>query len=188
MNLIKFATVDNLLKNESEFHYDKIYEEEKTINGGRLKIGTSLDQTILLGDLLTCLDPPFFILYVLIIDSDGYKSGRYESPVLETLDDVLSFLNNFKDYLESDGRHHLWVGTIDGSGQLIYDQHDVIFAYGPIEQFKEKLSQEAFKEIEFDFPYPHVHNFHSENNNELKRLLNFWDWDRYDLEESDEYD
>lgn len=188
MNLIKFATVDNQLNNESEYHYDKIYEEEKTTSGIRLKIGAGLDQTRLLGDLLTCLNPPFFILYVLIIESDGYESGRYESPVLETLTDVASFLNNFKGYLESDGRHHLWVGTIDGTGQLIYDQHDVIFAYGPIDRFKEHLNKEAFKETEFDFPFPHVHNFHSENNTELKRLMNFWNWERYDLVEGDEYD
>ncbi|MGR3811012.1 hypothetical protein [Jiulongibacter sp. NS-SX5] len=188
MSLIKFAKVDNHLNNETEYHYDKIYEEEKTTVGGRLKIGAGQDQTMLLGDLLTCLEPPLFVLYVLIIDCDGFKSGRYESPVLQTRNDALSFLNNFKDYLESDGRHHLWVGTSDGTGQLIYDQHDVIFAYGPIDRFKEHLNKECFKETEFDFPFPHVHNFHSENNKELKRLMNFWDWERYDLEEGDEYD
>lgn len=51
------------------------------------------------------------------------------------------FLREFRAYFESDGRHHIWVSSLQASAlqasaTLVYDQHDVIYAYGPLESLQ----------------------------------------------------
>ena len=94
----------------------------------------------------------------------------------------------YKEYFETDGRHHLWICTLDNSGRLIYDQHNVIFAYGQIEKYLTILDKEGFKEKRFSFPDPHAHAFNQINDKFEESILEYWGWSIYPLEDSDEYD
>lgn len=174
-------------ENEIIHDYGKIYEIEETRNSERLKIGASKNQIGLLINLLDSLKPPYFILYVLVISRKGNDLGRYQSPLLETKQEVVDFLLDFKEYLETDARHHVWIGTMNNNGSLIFDQHNVIYGYGPLKAFKHTLEKLDFKEEEFLFPAPHCHHYHDTNDGFESEILKYWDWDLFTLEDNDEY-
>lgn len=121
--LVKFMAGD-LNSTEVEFDYGKIYEQSDS----SIKIAASKNQFQLLFELLNDLEPPFYILYVLVVSKIGQEIGRYQSPIFETKSELTQFLNKYRDYLETDGRHHIWIGTIENNGLFVYYQHNVIFA------------------------------------------------------------
>jgi hypothetical protein len=70
---------------------------------------------------------------------------------------------------------------------LIYDRHNVIYAYGPLDAFREVLAAEGLKEVpSVCFPSPHSHHYHQSLDSEEERLLQYWDWQRSPLKESDD--
>jgi len=183
----KLTSFDNQ-ENEILHDYGNIYEVERTNNAKRLKIGVSKNQISLLLKLIDGLTPPYFILYVLVVSRLKNEYGRYQSPLLESKLEVVNFLLDFKEYLETDARHHIWIGTVNKNGSLIFDQHNVIYAYGPIKAFKQTLKKLKFKEEEFSFPAPHCHHFHDSNDVFEEDILNYWEWSLFPLENNDEYD
>lgn len=183
----KFTVLDEHF-NERHYDYGNIYQIEETSTGNRLKIGPSNNQIALLLKLADCLDPPYYILYVLIVTRTGQEYGRYESPEIDTPKELSAFFDEYKDFLETDGRHHIWIGTIDHSGLLVYDQHNVIFAYGDLDKYIRILKDAHFTENDFDFPDNHCHHFHAENDISGEQILKHWHWEIYPLAENDEYD
>ena len=165
--------------------YGKIYEVIKDI--GQIKIAASQNQIDLLLELAGPLTPPFYILYVLIVTRLDNKHGRYQSPLLETKDELTSFLREYQEYFETDGRHHIWICTLDNSGRFIYDQHNVIFAYGQLENYISILKKIGYKEREFSFPAPHAHVYNASNDKFEEKILHHWDWDYFPLTDDDEY-
>ena len=125
---------------------------------------------------------------MLVVSRLNNEYARYESPQIETKQELAKFLNEYREYFETDGRHHVWVGTFDNSGLLIYDQHNVIFAYGQFDKYIEILEREGFIEQKFSFPYPHCHNFYDDNDKFEKSILNHWEWELSPLGDNDEYD
>ena len=87
-----------------------------------------------------------------------------------------SFLLEFKEYFESDGRHHLWVKSLPEWSTLVYDQHNVIYAYGRLQEFTEILKDNGFQKGSVSFPVPHSHNYNPENDDAEERLLQHWAW------------
>ncbi|RSK32549.1 hypothetical protein [Hymenobacter metallilatus] len=133
--LPKFTAFDSL-NNESVYDYGKIYQLEETENYTRLKIGASNNQIQVMLELSACLAAPHFILYVLVTPRDGITaSGRYQSPPIESRTALVDFLLDFKEPIETDGRHHVWIGNANNDGLIIYDKHNVIYAYGPIDKY-----------------------------------------------------
>ncbi len=128
------------------------------------------------------------VLYVLVQPrGSGHQPGRYESELFATHAELVEFLSEFEDFFESDGRHHIWVADPEGSGQLVYDQHNVIFAYGAIERFREELIKRGYREEDFWFPSPHFHAYWPENDAINRRLLTEWEWKYFPLAEDDKW-
>jgi hypothetical protein len=183
----KFTSLD--INGDEAFHdYGNIYELEETQASERLKIGVSKNQIGLLVHLIENLAPPYFILYVLVVSRLGNEYGRYQSPLLDTKEELIDFLLDYKEFLETDGRHHLWIGTVPNNGTLVFDQHNVVYAYGPIDSFKQTLRRLEFKEKEFDFPSPHIHHYHDSNDAFEAEILGHWDWDMFPLADNDGYE
>jgi hypothetical protein len=128
------------------------------------------------------------VLYVLVTTRRENKLGRYQSPLIETKEELENFFQHFRDYFETDGRHHIWIATVDNSGTIIYDQHSVIFAYGPTDKWKEELLKKGFKEKPFQFPAPHSHQFQSDNDKYEDEILGYWDWNIFELANQDLYE
>lgn len=192
--MIKFACVkedhdrSSDLNPERSFDYGNTYEIEKTISYQRIKIGPSSDQIDLILKLSETMKPPFFILYVLVIKRLNNNPGRYQSSLIEDREELISFLHQYREFFESDGRHHIWLSSIDDSGMLIYDQHNVIYAYGNSKKYTAILKEQGFKEQITSFPAPHVHFYHPDNDKFEEELLRSEDWTYFPLAENDLYD
>ena len=121
----KFTSYDSK-GHEITHDYGKVYE----VDENRLTIAASINQIALILKLSDTLKPPFYILYVLVVSRLDKERGRYQSPLIETKEELTDFLLEYKQFFETDGRHHIWICTLDNSGRLIYDQHNVILRMG----------------------------------------------------------
>jgi hypothetical protein len=138
----------------------------------------------LVSELLDCIEGDLYVLYVLTADRGRAEMGRYESPIL-CHDEVKSFLTRYREFLERDGRHDTWVSSVDGTEKLIYDRHDVIFAYGPLDRFRQVLEKRGLVQGAVEIPYPHSHWFLPEFDQAQSDLLAHWSWKRFPLQDSD---
>lgn len=155
----------------------------------RLVIGPSLAHLQLMSRLATrCLAPPYRLVYVLLTEQAGYQPGRYQSPNINTVDELREFLMGCLTFLESDARHHFWIGSADGTAVLVYDQHNVLFAYGPLQCLMTELFMADFRPGEFIFPSPHAHTISPKFDPDMERLLSQYEWEYAPLEEEDLWD
>ena len=97
------------------------------------------------------------------------------------------FVREFAPYLEGDGRHHFWITSLPEHSTLVYDQHNVIFAYGPIDRFRRLLESRGFTRGEVRFPVPHMHCYNAPMDAEEERILAWWEWKHFPLQADDEY-
>ena len=171
-----------------EFKYSNCWALEKTSGPERMVIAPVGDYVAIIEHLAAVMNEPLFVLYVLVIPRNGTaERGRYQSPLPISLGELRTFLRQFRSFLENDGRHHLRVGSADKSSLLVYDRHNVVYAYGPIEPFKRVLDAVGLCESEaIRFPVPHTHHYNAEFDEEEKRLLAHWPWKVFPLQETDE--
>lgn len=168
--------------------YGDVYFRQPCGDSERLVIGPT-DKHIQLLDSLAkrFATENYYILYVLLVSHSGRVPGRYQSPIISNHDDLQLFIWTFQTFLEQDGRHHIWVASPDCSDLLIYDQHDVIFAYGNLDSFESVLKQNAFTESEFWFPLNHAHGYDPANANIEDELIGYFDWQYFDLQPGDDW-
>jgi hypothetical protein len=170
--------------------YGNVYFEEPSGDATRLVIGPSQDHVGLMTQLAAELKGhPWFILYVLLVPRRQRRApGRYQSQPFETHAELSGFLSSFRSFFETDGRHHVWIGSAANDGVLVYDQHNVIFAYGPVDRFRSILHSLGFRESNFWFPSPHSHSYAPENDAEEERLIAEGEWQHSPLQPGDEWD
>lgn len=133
------------------------------------------------------MNEPYVLLYVLQVPrNDIHPAGRYQSPEPISQVELTRFLQKFGGFMENDGRHHLWIMSMDKSATLVYDRHNVFYAYGPLEVFEGILFRNDFQKTdEVLFPDPHVHHYNPQLDVEALELMNYWQWIEYPLQDSD---
>ena len=185
--IYKFGHLD-AAQQDIEFQYSNCWALEKTSGPDRMVIAPAAGSVTIIEQLATVMKPPFGVLYVLVVPRNGSaERGRYQSPSPVSQEELHSFLRQFRNFFEKDGRHHLWVGSADKSSLLVYDRHDVIYAYGPIEPFRNVLERNGVRENDVvRLPVPHTHHYNAEFDEEEKRLLAYWPWKAFPLQEMDE--
>ena len=167
------------------FRYSSRFQIEKTTGPDRLRIGLDEAQISLLWKLALTLATPYFVLYVLHTSRCGNQLGRYQSPALD-FQALNGFMAEFTEFLTNDARHDLWVHSPDSGATLVWDRHDLIYAYGPLDQFRAVL-KESLQEAEVESPpCPHVHMYHAEYDDSERRLLRHFQWSRSPLLPGDE--
>jgi hypothetical protein len=138
--------------------YGKVYAIEKTKDGNnRLRIATSYEGSQILRTLSRSLKEPFFLLYVLVIFRAGGEGGRYQSGELsrEQLDAMFA---RYGEFWDSDGRHSIWLRSEADDATLVYDRHNLIYAYGPLDRFElvlETLGYTATPKVSLSFEHQH---------------------------------
>ncbi len=180
---VKFS-IGDFGKSDIEFDYGNIFEKTE----GSIKISANKNQVELLSKLIENVNSPYYLLYVLVVSRTQKKLGRYQSPLFKNKEELIDFLTEYKDYFETDGRHHIWIGSTDNNGLIVYDQHNVIFAYGPLVQFEKTIKEFGYTEKEFGFPVPHCHSFHEENDKFEESIVKYYDWEIFPLQTQDTYD
>ena len=183
--LIKFGIpgIENLV---DPYHHPNTWTREQTGRVERLIIAPSSHHIDLMMRLLDCMQGPFGILYVLTVSRRDHDQGRYQSKQPFEKPILLSFLEEFREYFEQDGRHHLWAFGIGDKSQIVYDKHNIIFAYGPLDDFEHVLGQEGLTRDNFDYPAPHVHLYHEEFDDAEDRILSEFEWKLFPLQEQDD--
>ena len=174
--------------NEAPYSYGNCWAVEKTKGPSRLVIGPASGHIALITQLAKAMREPLGLLYVLLVPRGGEsESGRYQSPGPLSFAETEDFLRQFQELLERDGRQHVWVGATDNSSLLVYDNHNVIYAYGPLEEFERILSSSGFtKSGQVRFPKPHSHKYNPEFDELARQLMDHWKWNRFPLQESDD--
>jgi hypothetical protein len=152
----------------------------------RLVIAPGAAPVTLLRELLPLLPEPFWVLYVLITPRGETPAGRYQSATPRSREEVIALLDRFENYLATDGRHNLWLAA-PPSGQLVFDRHEVIYAYGPITEMIARLKEKDFPEVDMiRVPVPHSHHFHEDFDSEETAILSHWEWIQSKLQETDD--
>ena len=173
VTLFKLGSMDG--ERTTHFRHANRYENERTTGPDRLLIGVDEAHLTLLWRLASTLSPPYFLLYVLHTSRCGSQLGRYQSPAIE-FDALNGFMTDFCEFLSNDGRHDLWLHSSNSHATLVWDRHDLIYAYGPLEQFRAVL-KESLQEGEVGGPpCPHVHMYHAEYDDSERRLLRYFQW------------
>jgi len=176
-----------LLDNEDvPFTYSNLWERQRTSGLDRLVIAPERDHLALLVRLAGLWSSDFYLLYVLLVSRLGNPEGRYQAPTTLAEDQLGVFIERFRSYLEQDGRHHLWVASAAApENTLVYDQHNVIYAYGDLDRYVEVVQQSGFHEGTVRFPDPHTHHYHGEYDADEAALLQYWAWQRTPLKPED---
>ncbi len=170
------------------YEYPNVWSREKTTGPERLVIAPSRDHISLMIELSSVMNDPFWILYVLVVPRGNGDAARFQSTEPVNRKEAETFLFRFREFFEGDGRHHLWLASVSNSDQIVYDKHNVVYAYGNLPAFEEVLSHRGMKKVdEIRFPLPHIHNYNSEFDEEERNLLHYWEWKQYPLRDSDEY-
>jgi len=153
--------------------------------GVRLAIGVPSDDRDVFQRLLACMEAPLYLLYVLHTPRGEGTPGRYQSPALGE-QDVLRFLADFSGLLGSDARHDLWAHSPEENATLVWDRHNVIYAYGPIESFESALIQLGFVAGNVAIDFPHQHHYRAEYDELARAVLTRFNWSYSALRPEDE--
>ena len=169
---------------EAPVRWPNVYRVEQTTGPKRLAIAPRQEPLELMCALAKVIGPEYFALYVHSVARSEFRPGRYQSPPLQLVD-VECFVAEYSAMLENDARHEFWIGSATGRGMLVYDEHGLIYAYGPLEEFRARLSDMGVREGEFSIPDPHAHRFHAEYDDDVRRLLSHWQWHHTELRPED---
>jgi hypothetical protein len=142
------------------------------------------DVSVLL-KLIECLTPPFFVLYVLHTPRGEGNPGRYQSPSLD-LGELRTFLSRFAPFFAGDARFDLWVHSPSTNGTIVWDRHNLIYGYGPLECFNQALHSLGFSEGAPTIPKPHMHHYRQELDAEATAILSAFSWQYSPLHSEDE--
>jgi hypothetical protein len=161
--------------NELPYEYPDVWAIENTTGPDRLVIATKSHYVRLLLELARFMDAPYGVLYVLTVPRGGGEAGRYQHPSRLSFDELELFLYTHQELLEQDARNSIWIQS--ASGLLVYDLHNVIYAYGPLESFKATLNASSLHEIQdVRFPSPHTHRYHFQHDETQANILREVDW------------
>jgi hypothetical protein len=158
------------------FVHPAAWMREPTSGPERLRVGGGDNSTQTLLALARELPGPLFVLVVIRVPRAG-EEGRWESEAMRH-SEVVAFVDEFRDLFEKDARADLWVGTTMNQGLVVLDEHDLIYAYGPLDLFEEVLRRNRYAAGEPRAPDPHEHHYNVEFD-ELEVRIREWDgWRR----------
>jgi len=172
--------------NKVELYWNNLHQKEEFSTFSRLIIGSKEREIPLILEFCKQINGPFGVLHVLLVSRLGKELGRYQTPQPLSYDELELFLYEHQEYFEHDGRHHLWISSMSGEGQFIFDNHNFIYAYGDISSFISLLTNKGFKEGQIKISVPHTHNYHAGFDAEEEAVNNQFEWLYSPLQESDD--
>lgn len=135
--------------------------------------------------LVECLEPPYFLLYVLHTPRGEAEAGRYQSPPV-SVEQFRDFVKKFGSYLSADARFDIWAHSSAEQATVVWDRHNQLFAYGPMEKFLSALRAYGFSEGMVDVSFPHQHHYRQEFDEQAAAVLDAFEWSYSPLKTEDE--
>lgn len=170
---------------QQPFDYGNVFSREIVRGVERLTIALDDGHDRCLRALTNQVMGPFRLLYVLHTTRTGAELGRYESPEL-TAEAVRAFLERFGRFLSEDARQDFWIRSHGDDATIVFDRHNLIYAYGPLDAFESVLRGLGVKAgAPASIPDPHVHHYHAERDDDERAVLQAFDWHVKPLRESD---
>jgi hypothetical protein len=157
------------------YQHANTFIREKTHGIERVLIGPRGGHRFLVEMLAATIGPPYKVLYVLHTSRTGARLARYESPVLEP-DELRTFLARYGDFIAQDSRHDLWVAARGGAGTIVWDRHDLVYAYGPLDAYVSILEQGGLREGWPNTNLSHAHYYHAEWDDTERSILREFEW------------
>ena len=157
------------------------------LQGGTSRIiaGVPHGDTEIFEHLVSSLEPTYFLLYILHTSRGEGEAGRYQSPAL-SVEQLNTFISKFKPFLSGDARFDIWAHSSTENATVVWDRHNMLYAYGPIEKFSKVLRSLGFDVGKPEIPVPHAHNYRKELDGYAKELLTAFDWSWSPLHNEDE--
>ncbi|MEM9065273.1 MAG: hypothetical protein AAGB51_07265 [Planctomycetota bacterium] len=169
---------------DEAFRHDGTFAVDAGDGWSRLRVGVPRAGVELLLNLAGILEGPFKLLYIVFARPIGIESGRYESAGWLSLGEITETLNAYAEMLERDGRHAIWV--MSETGQVIYDQHEMLFFYGPVATAQELIETLGFIPGDPRVPSPHVHHYHDVYDSQSEAFVRSREWLWSELREGDD--
>ena len=169
-----------------EHSHPATYRRETTSAGTeRLVAGIPGGDGTIIRTLAHRLRPPFFLLYVLHTPRGEAEPGRYQSGEID-LPQLDRFLSDFDTYLKSDSRFDFWVHASEEAATIVWDRHNLLYAYGPLPKFETALAALGFVPGQPSMNFDHIHNYRPECDADAARLIAAFDWSYSPLRPQDE--
>lgn len=171
-----------LRDNEWEkYRYGNVFAHEVYPDWSRVTIGADHKHIPLMLDIAKQWEGPYGILYVMVVPRSSHGAARYQSPELCSFNDLELFAYTFQEYFEGDGRHHIWFMDISSNYRIIYDNHDLIYAYGNDDTVMDILKAKGFKESSPQMPAPHGHCFNQDLDKYEDEIMEYFEWITFPL-------
>jgi len=170
---------------DAPVNYGNVYERENVQGQDRLLLAPENSCVTLMRELVASLGGPVYLLLILVVPRSQRKPGRYQSRLF-SLEEADTFLREFGEFLDRDARQHLWIGTPDRSGLLVWDNHQIVFAYGDLARFVSIAQSMGLVPGKIAIPSPHRHNYHSEFDGDEAEIFNRHEWHWSPLQDGEE--
>jgi hypothetical protein len=180
----KFGTQKN--DGRLRHYYGNLFKHEVYPEWSRVTIGPRAGHVSLMLEIARAWSGPYGILYVLKVSRCNHKAARYQSPSPCSFEELERFARYFESYFEGDGRHHLWFSDVNSGSQLVYDNHDLVYAYGNDEQVISLLKARGYTEGGPDIPSPHIHCYNQQFDDREDEIMDYFEWIEFPLQ--DEHD
>jgi len=184
-DLYKFGMVS---PHEAAWTPGKVFAHDERGAVPHLCIAAGDEQVQLIETLLENMPEPFWLLYVLVVGRGEGQPGRYQASEPLTREQLKLFLKRFRNFLEHDGRHNIWVKSESGPALLVLDRHDLVYAYDLEDGWSDALRRMGWVEVDRDgitLPDPHVHHYHAIFDDEARDILATMQWNWSPLREQD---
>jgi len=160
---------------------------EETLSGGTVRIvaGVPAGDSTVIRTLAAELPAPFFLLYVLHTPRGEGEPGRYQSPEMDHAQ-LDSFLAEYGALLSGDSRHDFWIYAPDVPATIVWDRHNLLYAYGPLDDFTRALRALGFREGDPNVAFDHIHHYRKEFDVAAASLLSALAWVHSPLRSQDE--
>jgi hypothetical protein len=99
---------------------------------------------------------------------------------------VGEFFHRFGRFLIEDARHDLWLHSHNEDATIVLDRHNLIYAYGPLDDFERMLDSAGIPRGPLpEAPDPHVHHYHPQWDDSERAILHALLWTMTPLREPD---
>jgi hypothetical protein len=161
------------------------FHAEETKGAPRLVAAPSNAVVPLLSCLLDELSPPFLLLWILVVPRTDAEPGRYQSPPVDAAE-AKQLLERYADFIEDDGRFHLWFHSRESAATIVFDRHGLIYAYGPLDAFRRVFESAGLREGIEAVPEPHAHHYYDVYDDAETALAAEYEWTISELQPVDE--
>jgi hypothetical protein len=167
------------------YSHGPVYSISPVGRSARILAGVPGGDPLPFTQLVSCLEPPYYLLYVLHTPRGEGEAGRYQSPPV-SLEQFQAFMTKFGGYLSSDARFDLWAHSASEQATVVWDRHNQLFAYGSLDKFSEQLNSLGFTDGDAGISFAHLHHYRQEFDVDATALLENFAWSHSPLRPEDE--